>query len=65
MKNEYVSTIRHFTNVDALYKILEQGLKFSSGRSWSDKDDVFDIKQYSKIIKNDVYIDHICIGFDF
>ena len=62
MKNEYVSTIRHFTNADALYKILEQGLKFSSGRSWSDKDDVFDIKQYSKIIKKDVAVLCMCNG---
>ena len=62
MEEYNTNTIRHFTNVDALFKILKSGLKFSSGRSWADKNDAYDIERYKKIVNKDVAILCMCDG---
>ena len=56
------SVIRHFTNVKALYGILEKGFKFSSGSSWPDLDDKYDIERYKKISHREIGILCFCDG---
>ena len=47
---ESKKTLKHFTNVSALKKILQTGLKFSDGKNWIDKDDRFAFEFYYKKI---------------
>ncbi len=62
MEKEFSDTIRHFTNVHALFHILKDGMKFSSGTKWADKDDSYDIETYRKLINNDVASISFCNG---
>lgn len=55
--------IRHFTDVDALFKILSGGIKFSKpSKAWDDKNDVYCIRQYSKHTGKNVFVLCFCSG---
>ena len=55
--------IRHFTDVDALFKILEGGLRFSKpSTKWDDENDLYCVNKYAELIGKDVYVLCFCAG---
>lgn len=61
---ESKKTLKHFTNVSALKKILKTGLKFSDGKNWLDKDDRFAFEFYYKKTKKHVQAICFCDSDD-
>ena len=61
MKEE-MNVLKHYTNVDALFKILSDGFLFSDGQKWEDKNDSFDIQQYAIYLNKHVLVLCFCDG---
>lgn len=54
-------SIRHYTDVDALFKILDNGLMFSRPRpTWDDKNDYYTLHKYEELKQKDVYVLCFC-----
>lgn len=68
MENDSKKTIRfirHYTDVDALFKILRNGLRFSKPSSnWQDKNDKWALERYQELRRNnkDVFVLCFCDG---
>lgn len=61
-KDNQTQWIRHFTSVDALFKILAEGFRFASPRNWQDKNDVYCVKRFEELQKKKLYILCFCKG---
>ncbi len=55
--------IRHYTNVGALFGILDKGFMLSKpNENWDDQNDYFTLKKYAEHMKKDVYVLCFCDG---
>lgn len=64
MSDQKDECLRHYTNVDALFKILESGgLKFAEpSDKWEDKNDRYCVEKYSKIKQKKARVLCFCNG---
>lgn len=62
-KENQTHLLRHYTNVDAMFHILDEGFRFGTpSKNWDDQNDAFCVSLYAKRHKKKAYVLCFCIG---